>query len=113
MKNTLTKAKAESLPDFVNGGSENPVLGGMLYRVVLTAPYGGEITAVQADIDSWGTNTASLYDRQYIMFNQQWIEPGKELTIAYTVRVSSDATHPLNGNHAGGECGWRRDGLQR
>ena len=96
MKNTLTKAKAESLPDFVNGGSENPVLGGMLYRVVLTAPYGGEITAVQADIDSWGTNTASLYDRQYIMFNQQWIEPGKELTIAYTVRVSSDATHPLN-----------------
>ncbi|MDU2403367.1 MAG: hypothetical protein E7D39_07610, partial [Bifidobacterium longum] len=22
--------------------------------------------------------------------------PGKELTIAYTVRVSSDATHPLN-----------------
>ena len=96
MKNTLTKAKAESLPDFVNGGSENSVLGGMLYRVVLTAPYGGEITAVQADIDSWDTNTASLYDRQYIMFNQQWIEPGKELTIAYTVRVSSDATHPLN-----------------
>ena len=30
------------------------------------------------------------------MFNQQWIEPGAELTIAYTVRVSNTAIQPLN-----------------
>ena len=32
------------------------MLGGMLYRVVLTLRTVAEITAVQADIDSWGTN---------------------------------------------------------
>ncbi|PJM78648.1 hypothetical protein CUU80_08550 [Bifidobacterium scaligerum] len=96
MKNTLTETKVASLPEFVIGDENNPVPGGMKYRVVLTAPYGGEITAVQADVDTWHANTATLYDRQYVTFDQQWIAPGEELTIAYTVRVSSTASQPLD-----------------
>jgi uncharacterized membrane protein YgcG len=97
MKNTLTEEQVADLPAFVlsdDAGVE--VHGGMLYRVVLTAPYGGEITSVQADADLWGANTASLYDRQYVMFDQQWIVPGDELTIAFTVRVNAASAQPLN-----------------
>ncbi|NMM93341.1 DUF4012 domain-containing protein [Bifidobacterium oedipodis] len=96
MKNTMTEHEAKTLPDFITSSetSENP--GGMLYRVVLAAPFNGEITSVQADIDQWGTNTASLYDRQYVVFDADWILPGEEATIAYTVRVSAKASQALN-----------------
>lgn len=98
MKNTLTEAQANALPDFVtgNGDEQVEVRGGMKYRVVLTAPFGGEITSVQADADKWGANTASLYDRQFVTLDQQWIKPGEERTIAFTVRVNTAATSPLN-----------------
>ncbi|WP_421728450.1 DUF4012 domain-containing protein [Bifidobacterium callitrichidarum] len=96
MKNTMTKAEAKTLPEFITGGTETEVPGGLLYRVVLTAPYGGEINVVQADTVKWGANTATMYDRQYVTFDQQWIEPGEERTIAFTVRVKNTATQPLD-----------------
>ncbi|WP_236029559.1 DUF4012 domain-containing protein [Bifidobacterium miconisargentati] len=96
MKNTMTKAEAKTLPEFITGGTETEVPGGLLYRIVLTAPYGGEINVVQADTVKWGANTATMYDRQYVTFDQQWIEPGEERTIAFTVRVKNTATQPLD-----------------
>ncbi|MBT1164843.1 DUF4012 domain-containing protein [Bifidobacterium felsineum] len=96
MKNTMTKEEAKSLPSFVTGEGDAEVPGGQLYRIVLTAPYGGEITAVQADATLWNTRSKVLYDRQYISFDQDWIEPGEEKTIAFTVRVKNTATQPLN-----------------
>lgn len=102
LKNTLTEEQANSLPDFVvgNGDDQVEVRGGMLYRVVLTAPMGGEITAVQADLSPTAThqvaNNPDLYDRQYVTFDQDWIKPGEEKTISYTVRVSKSAKSALN-----------------
>ena len=102
MKNTLTEEQANSLPDFVtgNGDDQVEVRGGMLYRIVLTAPLGGEITAMQADVNPTAThalaNSPDMYDRQHVTFDQQWIKPGEELTISYTVRVNKAATSPLN-----------------
>lgn len=96
MKNTMTKAEAKKLPEFITGGSDSEIPGGLLYRIILTAPYGGEITAVQADYTKWGMNTSSLYDRQYLSFDQDWIAPGEERTIAFTVRVKSTAVQPLD-----------------
>lgn len=98
MKNTLTAKQAAELPDFVTGGqqSDEDPRGGMKYRVVITAPYGGEITTVQADADTWRINAASLYDRQYVVYDQQWIAPGETLTLSYTVRVSAKAAQALD-----------------
>lgn len=96
LRNSMTKKEAHSLPTFITSADTSEVAGGMLYRVVLTAPYGGEITAVQADAGSWRTNTATLYDRQYIVFDMLWIEPEGETTIAFTVRVNAEAVQPLN-----------------
>lgn len=96
MKNTMTEKEALSLPDFITSVDSSDVPGGMLYRIVLTAPYGGAITSLQADYDKFTANTASLYDRQYIAFDAPWIEPGDEMTIAFTVRVNAAAITPLD-----------------
>lgn len=96
MKNTMTKDEAKSLPGFITGGDDSDVLGGQLYRIVLTAPYGGEITSLQADASTWHSGSKLLYDRQYISFDLDWIAPGEERTIAFTVNVKNTATQPLN-----------------
>lgn len=96
MKNTMTKEEAKTFPEFITGGTDSEIPGGQLYRVVLTAPVGGEITVVQADTVKWGANYGTLYDRQYLSFDQDWIAPGEERTIAFTVRVKNTATQPLD-----------------
>lgn len=91
-KNTLTEEQAKTLPKFVIG-KKSP--GSMQLRLILMAPYGGEISSVAYNQTEFVANGV-VADHQFINLKLADLKPGETATIAYTVRVPKKAAHALN-----------------
>ena len=98
--NAMTKHQSKTLPDFVTGVSEEELAegykaGDMGLRLVLLAPTNGSITTLAYE-DGELTSNGSLYERQFLNLRLPNLAPGKSATVAFTVRVSSQAANALD-----------------